>query len=290
MLRQRERARQEPTPQRDAWRAARSQQGILKADRHSPTTATPGDGAQRVKQPRRRATRRRPVCPSPNYRSTPPTDRKPTSLSRTSWSRLLSPRGPNRRRSTPCAATSMRLASTAGWTVRQTRRGHNVPERCLLTPGVQRVVIDPPGCRRRGPRIPNDTRAAAHRCRAAVSARRSRSTTSTSLYGRRRLSHALRPGADCGSGASPLRVDASSAWKSAGCGASGDCCWTNAIVTCGVDSGGPEPLSCRQGNRKLRAGADDRVRGRPVSTSECVSGCRLAVKRCALGPVGPPFG
>ena len=32
------------------------------------------------------------------------------------------------------------------------------------------------------------------------------------------------------------------------------------------------------------------LRGRPVSSAECDSGCRLAVKRCALAPCGPPFG
>jgi hypothetical protein len=33
-----------------------------------------------------------------------------------------------------------------------------------------------------------------------------------------------------------------------------------------------------------------RHRGRPVSTPECVSGCRLAVERFALGPAGRPLG
>ena len=159
MLRQRERARQEPTPQRDAWRAARSQQGILKADRHSPTTATPGDGAQRVKQPRRRATRRRPVCPSPNYRSTPPTDRKPTSLSRTSWSRLLSPRGPNRRPLHPvrryldATGINRRLDGPTDTPGRQRPRALPSHTRCAA--GRRRPSGLPAS---RTARLPNDTR------------------------------------------------------------------------------------------------------------------------------------
>jgi hypothetical protein len=48
-------------------------------------------------------------------------------------------------------------------------------------------------------------------------------------------------------------------------------------------------LRDRRGSRP-RSRRDCRNRGRPVSTLERVSGCRLAVKRCALGPFGRPLG
>src|SRR5690242_19178513 len=43
-----------------------------------------------------------------------------------------------------------------------------------------------------------------------------------------------------------------------------------------------------RGPRKLRYPREDERR--PVSTVECGSGCRIAVKRCALGPAGRPWG
>ena len=57
-----------------------------------------------------------------------------------------------------------------------------------------------------------------------------------------------------------------------------------------------EPASCgaptdRSPDTQVRlATPPDRIRGRPVSTPECNSGCRLAVKRVALGPAGRPLG